>query len=136
MRVFGLGLLAALVLSFSPTADAGRIAEGPSTALEHTTTLSVDLGHDIALGALISPAMQWSQLEIDSVKAEGLNSSLPFAYTAELAMKSDFIKSYNVPQLEQTALPFGTGKYRSSVGLLMLLAGLTMWVGLSLQRKY
>jgi|GEM_PF-2769358 len=136
MRMFGLGLLAAMCLSFPQVAEASRIIDGPSTTLQNAPDISVDLKRDVALNALISPAMQWSQLEIDSVKAEGLNSSLPFAYTAEMAMKSELIHSYNVAQIPASAAPFNNSTYRSTLGMLMLLAGFTMWLGLSFQRRY
>jgi len=79
--------------------------------------------------------MQWSQLEIDRLKAEGLNAGLSYTYTAEMMVKSDLIRSFNVAEIDRQPAP-QPGKYRSTQALLMLLAGLTMWVGLSFQRRY
>lgn len=136
MRVVGLGLLAVGFMTMASSANAGRVSEGPATALEATPEISVELGNEIALGNLISPSMLWSQLEIDNLKAEGLNSSLPYSYTAELAVKSDLIRSFHVAQTEQMAPPHNHRSNDALVGFLMLTAGFTMWFGLTLQRKY
>ena len=134
MRAFGFGLLASVCLS-ATSAHAGLITDGPETARHVPPQISVELSSDISLRNLISPSMQWSQLEIDSLKAEGLNAGLPYTYTAEMMVKSDLIHSFNVAQIEQSPPP-QTGKYRHVVALLILLAGFTMWVGLSFQRRY
>ncbi len=135
MRAIVFGLVAAVCLSFAPTAHAAPHADGPATAVDHTPSLSTELAFEIPLGNLISPSMQWSHLELDSIKAAGLNSGTPYASSADMMVKSDLIRSFNVAQIERPA-PARNPHYRYLNGLLMLAAGLTMWVGLSMQRRY
>lgn len=135
MRVFGIGLLVAISVSFAAPSFAERTGNHETPLLQFSPKHSTDLGRDIPLTRLISPSMQWSQMEMDSLKAEGLNSSLPYAYTAELVIKSDMIRSYKSAEEAQVSQNMA-GKYRPINALLILLAGLTMWCGLSFQRKH
>ncbi len=134
MRVLILALLSAFYVSLSAPALASLSQSQDMIHTAPTTQLPQTLDRKIALSNLVSPSMQWSQLEMDSLKADGFNAGLPYAYNAEVAIKSDMIKSFNVAQVAQPqSQRFNT--LRALTSLLIGMAGFAMWFGLALQRN-
>ena len=134
MRAFGSGLLTSFFVLFAMSANAGLVTEDSSTKLDYSPQISSSIETTIPLSNLVSPSMQWSQLEMDSLKAEGFRAGLPYAYSAETAIKSDLIHSFNVAQIEMTYAN-SNHSFRAITALLIFTAGVAMWAGLTLQRK-
>lgn len=135
MRAYGLGLLASFVILSAGSVHASLVSDGNATALDFSPKISSKIETSIPLSNLISPSMQWSQLEMDSLKADGLNAGLPYAYSAEVTVKSDLIHSFNVAQVEMQSRPV-RGNSNLLTSVLMFTAGVAMWFGLSIQRKH
>lgn len=134
MRVVSLAFVSAFCLSVSAPALAS-VSQGPEMIdTAPTEQLSQTLDRRISLSNLVSPSMQWSQLEMDSLKADGFNAGLPYAMNAETVVKSDMIKSFNVAQVAQADAQ-KSGYLRALTSLLIGAAGFAMWFGLALQRN-
>lgn len=135
MRTFVYGLLAVFLAVVSLPAHAARTTDTIQLRQNHEPRFSYALEQEIALSQLVSPSMLWSQLEMDSLKAEGLNVGLPYAYSAETVIKSDLIRSFNVAQVE-SAKPQSFAHLKPLTFLMMFAAGFVMWLGLAVSRKY
>ena len=135
MRQFGYGLLTAVMVLFSLPANAALPSDTLLTQQGPAPSLSSEINQDIPLSQLVSPSMMWSHLEMDRLKSEGLNAGLPYAYSAEAAVKSDIIRSFGVAQVEKPASQ-SFAHLKPLTFLMMLAAGFVMWLGLAMSRKY
>lgn len=89
-----------------------------------------ELSWRLPLNELMSPSMQWTQLELDSLKAAGLNAGVSYALSAEAVVKAS-INTSRPSNLGHTPIP----DYRTYLASLIFLSGLTMWMGLIVQRR-
>ena len=135
MRFVSVGCLAAAAVCCVSLSQAHTSQEIAPLKAPVDATIGASLFRNIALGDLVSPQMSWSQLRLDSMKAQTLFINPSYASTTPEKLKPGTV--HKLSSAQGTQVPAYQGEsFKALTGFMMLAAGFVMWCGLFFQRRY